>query len=452
MTAGVASIGDLIAQGHAQIQTGPFGSQLHSYDYVISGVPVVPTEAIRERRIDREVCPQISPDKASELTRHSLRAGDILFARRGVQATGHIGVVRLPEEGFICGTGAIRLRVASGSNVVCGEYLSHLLADPASISWFKFHAIGATMPNLNEGIIRDFPLKLPPYQYQRAIASILSALDDKIELNRRMNETLEAMAQAIFRDWFVDFGPVRRQQAGETDPVAIMGGLTPDPARAAELAALFPDAFDEDGLPIGWTEPSLASHVEIIGGGTPRTSNPAFWGGEIPWFSVVDTPSGSDVFVYSTEKSITAEGVAGSSVRLIPAGTTIISARGTVGNLAISAREMAFNQSCYALRSSKGDYNFFIYLLASHAVERLRAMAHGSVFSTITRQTFDAMSFPSPPLPILDALEALLGPMFDRIKASVAENHTLAETRDYLLPRLMSGEVRVGDLELESAA
>jgi type I restriction enzyme S subunit len=167
---------------------------------------------------------------------------------------------------------------------------------------------------------------------------------------------------------------------------------------------------------------------------------------------VVDTPSGSDVFVFDTEKRITPAGLADSSARLIPAGTTIISARGTVGNLAIAAQDMTFNQSCYALQSARGDHPYFVYLLAAHAVDQLRSMAHGSVFSTITRQTFEAMSFASPHVAVLDAIEGLLSPLFQRIKAAVAENRTLAETRDYLLPRLMSGEVRAGDAAQEIAA
>jgi type I restriction enzyme S subunit len=158
---------------------------------------------------------------------------------------------------------------------------------------------------------------------------------------------------------------------------------------------------------------------------------------------VVDTPSGSDLFVFNTAKSVTPAGVAASSARLIPEGTTVISARGTVGNLAIAAQEMTFNQSCYALQSTRGDHPCYIFLLASHAVGQLSSMAHGSVFSTITRQTFDAMTFPSPPVKILDELEVVLSPIFGRIKAAGAENRTLAETRDYLLPRLMSGDVRV---------
>ncbi|MFC3213179.1 restriction endonuclease subunit S domain-containing protein [Novosphingobium panipatense] len=113
--------------------------------------------------------------------------------------------------------------------------------------------------------------------YQRDVASTLTALDDKIGLNRRMNETLEAISQAIFRDWFIDFGPVRRKMAGVTDPVAIMGGLTLGPNRAAELAALFPAALDDDDLPVGWSERPIGELVDIAGGSTPSTADESLW-------------------------------------------------------------------------------------------------------------------------------------------------------------------------------
>lgn len=207
-------VGDLCNGGIVELQTGPFGSQLHAHDYVEDGISVVPTEAIRDRRINPASLPKILPQKAEELSRHKLKEDDILFARRGVQATGHTAFVRAQEAGYICGTGAIRLRVKKRNEQVSPEFLSHLFANPASVAWFKFHAIGATMPNLNEGIIRSFPLKLPSLATQNGISELLSALDDKIELNRRMNETLEAMARAVFRDWFVDFGPTRAKMEG----------------------------------------------------------------------------------------------------------------------------------------------------------------------------------------------------------------------------------------------
>ena len=304
-------------------------------------------------------------------------------------------------------------------------------------------ATGSTVKHTSPGRILAHRFKLPSPSEQQDIVDVLQPLEEKIELNRRMNETLEGMMQAIFRDWFVDFGPVRRKEAGEADPVAIMGGLTPDPARAAELAALFPAAFGNDGLPVGWTSVPVSKLIAIIGGGTPKTSNSSYWNGPIPWFSVTDTPAGKDLFVFDTEKSITQAGLDGSSARLIPAGTTIISARGTVGNLAIAAQEMTFNQSCYALRSSEGDRPFFTFLAAANLVEVLKGMAHGSVFSTITRQTFDGVHFADAGASTMDAFDATVAPLFSRIRAAVDENRTLAETRDYLLPRLMSGAVRV---------
>jgi len=247
-------IGVLCDEGLAELQTGPFGSQLHAHDYVAEGVAVVPTEAIRGRQIDHAVLPKITLSKAKSLERHRLRAGDILFARRGVQATGHIGYVRDPEEGFICGTGAIRLRIQPRNSEVEPEFLSHVLSNPSSVAWFKFHAIGATMLNLNESIIRAFPLKLPPLPEQRAIAHILGMLDDKVELNRRMNETLEAMARALFQSWFVDFDPVRAKAEGR------------DTTLPKDIVDLFPDCFEDSELgeiPTGWRFAPLPEVIEV---------------------------------------------------------------------------------------------------------------------------------------------------------------------------------------------
>ncbi|MDR6708842.1 type I restriction enzyme S subunit [Novosphingobium sp. 1748] len=310
------------------------------------------------------------------------------------------------------------------------------------IDWAKFNDKSG-VPGINRNDVHSEPVLVPSIVVQREISRCLGLIDDKIELNRRMNETLEGMAQAIFRDWFVDFGPTRRKAAGEADPVAIMGGLTPDPARATELAALFPAAFGDEGLPVGWTRVPVSKLIAIIGGGTPKTSNSAYWNGPIPWFSVTDTPAGKDLFVFDTEKSITQAGLDGSSARLVSAGTTIISARGTVGNLALAAQPMTFNQSCYALRSSEGERPYFTFLAAANLVEVLKGMAHGSVFSTITRQTFDGVNFADAGGAAMDAFEGTVAPLFNRIRAAVDENRTLAETRDYLLPRLMSGAVRV---------
>src|ERR1019366_5405005 len=186
------TIDDLCQTGIASVWTGPFGSQLHVADYAQTGVPVVPTEAITNRTIDTALINHVTPDTASRLNRHRLQPGDILFARRGAQATGSSGIVKKEHDGFLCGTGAIVLRVVSG-NTIDPEFLSLALSSDESVAWFKQQAVGAVMPNLNDSIVRRFALRLPPLPVQWAIARVLVTVDDKIDLNRRMNETLESM-------------------------------------------------------------------------------------------------------------------------------------------------------------------------------------------------------------------------------------------------------------------
>ncbi len=433
------AIGDLCDAGVVELRTGPFGSQLHAYDYVGDGVAVVPTEAIRDRQIDHTLLPKISPAKAKELERHRLKSGDILFARRGVQATGHIGYVRAAEDGFICGTGAIRLRINGGGGGVTSDFLSHVLANPASVDWFKFHAIGATMPNLNEGIIRSFPLAIPPLPEQRAIAHILGTLDDKIELDHRMNETLEAIARAIFKSWFVDFDPVHAKME-HRQPLDM----------DAATAALFPNAFEDSPLgkiPKGWTLQAFAGMADIVGGGTPKTSIADYWGETIPWFSVVDAPRDSDMYVIVTEKCLTELGLVSCSAQLLPERTTIITARGTVGKLALTGVPMAMNQYCYALKPKAPWGPFLVYFTARHLVPTLQHRTHGSVFDTITRDTFTALEIVHPPKEIARAFERVVDRFLNRVRTNLFESQTVGLIRDTLLPKLLSGEVRVKTAE-----
>ena len=338
--------------------------------------------------------------------------------------------------------------IVTGNDKADTRFLMYALQN-ADISGYL---TGAVMPKLTQGNLNRIEISHPCVTEQRAIAHILGTLDDKIELNRRRNQTLEAMARALFKDWFVDFGPVRAKGRGEP-PCSPLSGQAQGPAPTtpylpADLWQLFPDRLDDEGKPEGWAMQPLSELLTIIGGGTPKTSVQEYWDGDIPWFSVVDTPSASDVFVVSTEKTITNQGLAESSARLIPKGTTIISARGTVGNLAIAGREMTFNQSCYGLRGTGNAGDYFVYLTAQHMVDQLKSMAHGSVFSTITRQTFEAIQRPVPPSGVLGAFEGLVEGWFDAILSNVEESRTLAQLRDTMLPKLISGELRMQDAEL----
>ena len=202
-----------------------------------------------------------------------------------------------------------------------------------------------------------------------------------------------------------------------------------------------------------WQQLSLGSLMEIIGGGTPKTSVSEYWGGDIPWLSVVDFNTGLK-FVSSTEKTITQEGLNNSSTKLLNKGDIIISARGTVGVLAILDKPMTFNQSCYGIRSKKGisDTDYLYYLLTD-TVRELTQISHGGVFDTITRATFDEIEVPVPPLPEQKAIASVLSSLDDKIGLLHRQNKTLeamAETlfRQWFIEEAKEDweEVKLGDL------
>ena len=257
----LSTLGETCRASGGNIQTGPFGSQLHAADYVPEGIPVVMPQDIGDNRIVDAAIARIQKKDAERLNRHRLEPGDIVYSRRGdVKRRAR---VREDNTGWLCGTGCLRVRL--GDKAVDAAFVSYYLGHPAVQEWIFRHAVGATMPNLNTGILSAVPVALPPLPEQRVIAAVLGALDDKIELNRRMNRALEALAAALFRAWFVDFEPVSAKAEGRP-PVGI----------DAATAALFPDRLvpsETGGIPEGWTVRSVGDVAEI-NGWTLRRSDP----------------------------------------------------------------------------------------------------------------------------------------------------------------------------------
>jgi type I restriction enzyme S subunit len=371
---------------------------------------------------------------ADGIDAYRLRAGDIVLAMDRPWIEAGLKYARVAEADLpaLLVQRVARLR---GSSSLDAGFLRYLIGSRAFTEHVLAVQTGTAVPHISGSQIKSFRFRLPSIERQRSIASLLGALDDKIDLNRRMNETLEAMARALFRDWFVDFGPTRAKMEGRT------------PYLAPEVWSLFPDALGEDGLPVGWRIVSFLETVEVLGGGTPSTQMPAYWSGAIPWFSVVDAPRPEDAWVIQTQKRITEAGLAASPARLLPVGTTIISARGTVGRLALVGTPMAMNQSCYALQSTGGAFCYFTYFSTAALVDELKRRAHGSVFDTITRDSLASVGTIEPAKPIAEAFEEQVSPLLDRMLLNVRESETLASLRDLLLPRLMSGELRVRDAE-----
>lgn len=339
-----------------------------------------------------------------------------------------------------CCVGQRQVLLRPNPKVVDGRFLLYALQSPQvqhEISWSE--GTGSTVSNVRIPVLEALRIPTPDLNTQREIGLLLGTLDDHIDLLRRTNATLESIAQALFKSWFIDFDPVRAKAEGR-EPEGM----------DATTAALFPGEFEESALgmiPKGWSAIPFADAVSIMGGGTPKTSVPEFWGGDIPWFSVVDAPGAGQVFTMHTEKSITSAGVDNSSTRVLPAWTTIISARGTVGKLAMTARPMAMNQSCYGLGPRIPGTEPLVYLAAQRLVDDLKRLAHGGVFDTITRDTLSSVSNVQAPPDVQSALAAMVKPVFVKIQQGVERISVLTELRDTLLPRLISDKLRLPETQ-----
>lgn len=427
------TIGDLIADGSLLVhKDGNYGSSYPRIeDFGITGHPFLTAKSLSDWRVDFDGAPRLSKEKASTLKFGFLKAGDVLLSHNAT--VGRVAIVPDTEEIGVIGTSLTQFRV--NARQLSPKFLALYFSSKPFQDQLSFVMSQTTRNQVPITEQRKLPIILPPLPEQIAIAEVIFSLIDKIDTNRRMNETLEMMARALFKDWFVDFGPTRAKMEGH------------EAYLASHIWSLFPDRLDGQGRPDGWSEAPLTHFFEIVGGGTPKTSEQTYWDGEIPWFSVVDTPAGSDIFVFETEKHISELGLKNSSARLLHAGETVISARGTVGNLAIAGGSIAFNQSCYGLKAINGYGSCFVFFSAKHLVTKLQSLAHGSVFSTITRQTFESVHLTAPGVRLAKQFEIAASAFLDKIRANVSEAHTLAATRDLLLPKLMSGEVRVRDAQ-----
>jgi type I restriction enzyme S subunit len=385
-------------------------------------------------------------------------AGDVVFSYET-----RLGEAAIIPEGLRCCLGRRMGLVRTKPSALDPHFFLYQYLSPKFQDFLMSRTIhGSTVDRIALKEFPDFEIDLPPLPVQRMVAKVMLEIDAKIDLNRRINQTLEATAQAIFQSWFVDFDPVKAKVAAKAegrDPLraamsAISGKadaeLDAQPPeqyeRLAATAALFPDEMDASELgevPKGWIVEPLSKMIQLIGGGTPKRSEPDYWGGDVLWYSVKDAPLDGDVWVVDTEEKITNLGLQKSSTKLLPVGTTIISARGTVGKLALVGKEMAMNQSCYGVAGADGIGSYFNYFNLKDAVEVLKRNVHGAVFDTITQATFETVPRIRPLNEQHEAFEQRVRPLLEEILSRVNQNRILAVLRDTLLPKLLSGELSV---------
>ncbi len=280
---------------------------------------------------------------------------------------------------------------------------------------------GATREALTKEKIEDFRIPLPPLPVQRKIAAILSAYDDLIENNLRRIKILEAMAQNLYREWFVKFRFPGHQNTRFVD--SPLGSI-----------------------PEGWEVVPFTEIADVLSGGTPKTSVPEYWSGQIRFFAPKDAP---DLFyVTDTEKSITELGLKKCNSRLYPKDTVFITARGTVGKVVMPSENMAMNQSCYALKGKEGVSQLYLFLATKEQTEYLKRNTGGATFDTIVVDTFRLMKITKPHVDVIGLFSKNVKPLFELLLNTINKNRNLRRTRDLLLPKLISGEVDVSELDI----
>ena len=295
-------------------------------------------------------------------------------------------------------------------------------------------AIGSAQPLMTQGGLKVVQTKAPPLAEQKAIAAVLVALDDKIELNRRMNATLEAMTRALFQSWFVDFDPVRAKLDGR-QPLGL------DKA----TAALFPEHLEESPLghiPKGWKIGKIQDCcVQIQNGGTPRRNEPRFWdGGSIPWLASREVRQS---IITATESFITEEGLAESSAKWVPAFSTVVALYGaTAGQVSFTACRLTTNQAVCAMIPKKG-FAFYNYLTMRGATVDMENKAVGSAQQNISKGIVEETQVILPPTALVEQFVEVASPLFERWISNFHQSRTLATLRDTLLPKLLSGELKV---------
>jgi type I restriction enzyme S subunit len=321
--------------------------------------------------------------------------------------------------------------VNNHAHILQGNHLSHTryLCYALKVADMGSYLSGSTRPKLTQGDMKRIPVSCPLPDEQRAIAHILGSLDDKIEVNRRMNKTLEAMARAIFKSWFVDFDPVHAKAEGR------------EPGLPDEIAALFPDSFQDSGLeeiPMGWNPSNIGSEFYLTMGQSPPGKTYNETGNGLPFFQGrrdfgFRYPSNR---VYCTAPQ-----------RLADHGDTLVSVRAPVGDINMAMERCCVGRGVAAVRHKSGSRSYTYYAMHTLSNRFARFEAEGTVFGAINKKQFEGLRWLSPDENLVGEFEKIAFALDEQIEKNTNETATLNALRDTLLPKLISGELRVPDAE-----
>ena len=384
-----------------EIAMGPFGSNIKVDCFVGSGIPVLNGSNLVGFRLNEEAFNYVTKEKADSLGHSNAYRGDVVVTHRGTLGQ----IVYIPEDSkydrYVISQS--QFRFVCKRDFVYVPYLVYYFHSREGQYKLLANASQVGVPALARptSSFKEVIVSLPSLPTQRRIAAILSSLDDKIDLLHRENATLEQMAETLFRQWFVE-------------------------------------EAKED-----WEEGKLGDVLTVKGGTTPSTKEPSFWNGEIAWTSPRDVTTMDGLYLFETEKKITQKGLEQISSGLLPSGTLLMSSRAPVGVLAFAEMPLAINQGYIAILDDKGYSKEFIYLWLKTNMDLVHSYSNGSTFMEISKSAFKSLDIVIPPKEEVGRFADSIKPYFNKIRMNEIQIQTLIQTRDGLLPKLMSNEIKV---------
>ncbi len=395
----------------SEIQTGPFGSQLHQSDYVEKGTPcIMPTNIGSQLDIKTNGIAHVKDEDVARLHRHCVKVGDIIYSRRGdIEKCAYINQ---HEEGWLCGTGCLRIRV--NAEKATPHFVAYQLATKTCKRWVVNNAVGTTMPNLNTGILKELPLLLPPMDVQMQSVSVLSALDDKIAVNRRICENLEAQAQALFKHWFIDFAPFKNGKFVESELGMIPEGWKV--GRLSEIADINPSRTIKKGtistyldmknmptsgsFPINWEDKEFVGGMKFKNGDTLMARiTPCLENGKVAYVNFLRD---GEIAFGSTEYIV------------------------------MTAKESIFSEFLYTLCRFPSFVNYAV-----------KNMNGSSGRQRVSGETISNYKMVIAPEFVYSSVRSIFQEYMLQIRECGFENLRLSTLRDTLLPKLMSGQIKV---------
>ena len=415
------------------MSTGPFGSAISSRFFVDSGVPVIRGGNLSQdvgTRLNHEDLVFITEDKAREFKRSTVKHGDLIFTCWGtIDQVGLIDERSHYEEYVISNK---QMKMTPDPVIADSRFLYYQFSSPKIRSWIVDNGIGSSVPGFNLGMLKSIELNIPPLPEQKAIAHILGTLDDKIELNRKSNETLEAMAKALFKSWFVDFDPVKAKAEGRPT------GLP------AEISDLFPDSFEDSELgeiPSGWEVKALDEIAHFLNGLALQKFPPEDGAATLPVIKIAQLKKGDSTGADRCSTAVPSDYV-------VRDGDVLFSWSGSLAVDIWCGGDGALNQHLFKV-TSKTYGKWFFYQWVNHHLPDFQEIAQGkaTTMGHIQRHHLSEAKVLIPPPSLLAAMDSAFTALLDRAFGLRRQSKDLGSIRDALLPKLISGEIRIPDAE-----